>query len=383
MRILTSVHFYLPGYKAGGPVRSLANLVEQTGRDFSFLVVTCDRDLGDSRPYPGVDLSGWNEVKGAQVAYVAPTLSGLLRLMRLFVKTPHDVLYLNSLFNPVYTLLPLALRKLRIGPSTPVVIAPRGELSAGALGLKKTKKLALLRLAKLMRLYQPVTWHASSEFEATDIKDWFGRKARIVIAVNVPSSTKGCGEVRAGGLQEGAALRVVFLSRITPKKNLEFALRVLKRVSAPVEFAIYGPHVDRAYLARCRDMAEAMPGNVNVQWHDAVPPEQVVDVLAGHDLFFFPTRGENYGHVIAEALTAGTPVLISDSTPWRGLDLAGVGWDIGLEHEAKFVERIEQCARIPRGDYTAWRGRVALYAQGRLALPDVVEANRRLFRSAV
>jgi len=58
MKILTSVGYYLPGYKAGGPIRTLANMVDKLGDDFQFKIVTADRDFDDMKPYPEIKLDG-------------------------------------------------------------------------------------------------------------------------------------------------------------------------------------------------------------------------------------------------------------------------------------------------------------------------------------
>ena len=49
--ILTITHYFQPGYKAGGPIRSLANFVEWLSGEFEIKIITSDRDLGDTQPY--------------------------------------------------------------------------------------------------------------------------------------------------------------------------------------------------------------------------------------------------------------------------------------------------------------------------------------------
>ena len=83
--------------------------------------------------------------------------------------TPHDLLYLNSFFDPIFTLRPLLAQRLRLAPDKPILIAPRGQFSRGALQLKRWKKALYLALVCSFRLYKGVTWHASSDFEASDI----------------------------------------------------------------------------------------------------------------------------------------------------------------------------------------------------------------------
>lgn len=54
-----------------------------------------------------------------------------------------------------------------------------------------------------------------------------------------------------------------------------------------------------------------------------------------------PAQGENYGHVIAEALCAGVPILIADTTPWRNLEEQGIGWDLSLNNPKAFSNVID------------------------------------------
>jgi glycosyltransferase involved in cell wall biosynthesis len=106
-------------------------------------------------------------------------------------------------------------------------------------------------------------------------------------------------------------------------------------------------------------------------------------VFREHDLFLFPTRGENFGHVIIESLSAGTPVLLANTTPWQNLEQFGVGWDLPLDNELEFVKRIEILARTSFEDREAQRRLVYSYAKIKSHEPDVLENNRNLFRYAV
>lgn len=72
-------------------------------------------------------------------------------------------------------------------------------------------------------------------------------------------------------------------------------------------------------------------------------PLPVPALMREHDLFFFPTLGENYGHVIIESLSAGTPVLISDQTPWTS-DADGA-CALPLKNQQQFVTAIDEHAK--------------------------------------
>lgn len=101
--------------------------------------------------------------------------------------------------------------------------------------------------------------------------------------------------------------------------------------------------------------------------------------MAEHDLFFLPTRGENYGHVVAEALAAGTPVLLSDTTPWRNLHELQVGWDLPLEDIEGFRNAIDEAACKSPAERALWRSAVLKFAKSRLTDPAIVRANAMLF----
>ena len=125
-----------------------------------------------------------------------------------------------------------------------------------------------------------------------------------------------------------------------------------------------------------------MPGNVQVSYAGEVEHQDVARTLARHDLFLLPTRGENYGHVIQEALTAGLPVLISDQTPWRDLEQHGVGWALPLDDPSAFARMIDAVAAWPPEQAQAVRERARAYARDKANDADVVGANLELFRSA-
>jgi glycosyltransferase involved in cell wall biosynthesis len=101
-------------------------------------------------------------------------------------------------------------------------------------------------------------------------------------------------------------------------------------------------------------------------------------IFSRHDLFLFPTRGENFGHVIFESLAAGTPVLVSDRTPWQDLDAAGVGWVRSLDRMQDFVDVIDRFAMLPPDERLAMRRRAHAHARVVHHTSPAVEQTRRL-----
>ena len=385
LKILTFIAHYLPGYKSGGPVRTIANLVDRLGDEFDFWIVTSDRDPLDAGPYATVEVNAWNSVGKAKVYYASPDFLRLGKISRLIRETPHDVLYLNSFFNAKFTALPLLSKRFGRLPDKPIVLAPRGEFSAGALILKSWKKIPYFMVAKTFGLYRGIIWQASSVHEANDIQKKLGFvKRSITIAPDLSSPIRDSNQLISenNSRKRGDPLRVLFLSRITPMKNLDFALKVMAEVSVPVEFNIYGPVRDETYWLYCKGLLSNLPPNIKAEYKGSVSPKDVPEIMVGHDLFFLPTMGENYGHVIPEALSVGTPVLIADTTPWRNLEKAGIGWDIPLNKKDGFLECIHRCFHLNENDYGILREKVKHYAMELLADPKLTESNRNLFLQA-
>ena len=126
-----------------------------------------------------------------------------------------------------------------------------------------------------------------------------------------------------------------------------------------------------------------LPSNVTANYCGLLRPEQVKTVFSNYDLFFFPTRGENYGHVIAESLSVGTPVLISDQTPWLNLSEDFLGWDFSLLKKDLFVQTIEYLAGLPSIDRISLRQKVKQNSISRIFNEQDFLNNKLLFDFAL
>jgi glycosyltransferase involved in cell wall biosynthesis len=339
--VLVLIDWYLPGAKGGGPVHSVSRIIEQLGEEFRWKVITRDRDLGDTIPYPSINDHDWHAVGRAHVRYLR-SASGLSMRLRSAVRgTRYDVVYLNSFFSRLSVAF-LFFRRLGFVARTPVMIAPRGEFSVRALGFNAYLKRLYIRLARVLRLCDDVVWAASTVYEARDIRREFatGNPEFRVQVVQDMVARLPAKAMPAPDKNRGAA-NLVFLSRIDRMKNLDGALQLLRGIRGKVTFDIYGPCNDEEYFAHCQTIAADLPENIVVRFLGAVPPDKVIDVLGQYDLFVLLSLGENFGHVVYEALASGCPILISDQTPWRGLQRTGGGWDFPGEETDRFEEAIQ------------------------------------------
>jgi glycosyltransferase involved in cell wall biosynthesis len=401
--VLVLADYYLPGYKAGGPMRSISGLVEVLGDEFDFKIITSDRDQGDLKIHEGIERGRWTRVGKASVLYLRKR--NPLPVLYHIQKTPHDVLYLNSFFSRSFSMWPMWMCALGILRTDRVVLAPRGEFSPGALALKRLRKRAYIALARKLPAYERVLWHASSEYEAQELKSGFGARIKTIACPPARPEeevhrrpTEGLAVLVAMDLSSGklrvaasgprpvkipGELRVVFLSRIARKKNLDGALRLLPTLKGRVSFDIYGPLEDRSYWSQCQRIMAELPATIRVQYCGAVRHEDVNLTLSSYHLLLFPTQGENYGHVILEALIAGCPVLVSDQTPWRDLEGRGVGWDLPLDQPERFQDVLQKCIDMGREEYDELSARARAVGLERRSDPDVVCQNRALFQTAL
>ncbi len=383
--ILVFIGNYLPGYKAGGILRSVINTVDHLSNEFDFRIVTRDRDLGDTISYADIKHDQWQQVGNAMVYYLPPSSIRLKSISTLIESVSCSVYHLNSFFDPL-TIMVLLNRKLGRIKSKPVILSPRGEFAWASLKQKYPKKIIFINIARLLGLYKGITWHVSSEYERIDlVKIMKIKPDRIHIALDLPKKIIS-GEFFNHGFNSSTKqynLKLVFLSRISREKNLDYALRVLAKVNANLSFDIYGPAENALYWKECQELINQLPTNIKVNYKGSLNPNQVINALSCYDLLFFPTAGENYGHVIAESLISGTPVLISNKTPWRNLEADEFGWDLDLSQMNSFVEKIEKFHLFSYCDRLKQRALIKLRINNRLIDPVAIENNRQLFKKHI
>jgi glycosyltransferase involved in cell wall biosynthesis len=375
--ILTLCDYYLPGYRAGGPITTLSGIVQHLQDEFEFKLITRDRDLGEGAAY-ALPVSSWQTVGSAQVLYVPPRRLTMRSLRRLIAATRHDALYVNSFFSVPFGITPLLLRRFGLIPRRPTIVAPRGEFASSALEIHASRKRRYAAAAKLLGLTRGVIWQASGDNEAEDIRRSIGRHSRVVVAPDLaPAQQPFVGrrvEKKAGHL------RLLFVGRISPMKNLDGALRILEGASGSIALDICGPVEDEAYWRQCMNLILQLPANVTVEYSGGVARDQMGEMLAQHDMMFLPTLGENFGHAILESLAAGCPVLISDRTRWRGLEAAGAGWDVSLDQPERFRDILRKCGEMDSKAWSRLSESAKGYGQQRMNDPEALEQNRALFR---
>lgn len=349
---------YLPGHKDGGPLRTLINVTDALGDEYEFFIGCLDRDHGDTQAYPGIKRDAWNQVGKAKVWYVTP--GGFTNELILKLAEGKDVIYLCSFYDDYGYKTLLLKRAGKI--SQPVFLASMGVFSEGALAHKSCKKQIFITGCKVLGLFRHITWSVTSEIEADDVKRVIGENIRYVVAEDLPrSNVPGYTE------KHHVPMRVAFLSRICPTKNLLRAIEELQKTKHAMHFTIYGPAEDQEYWQKCQRELSRLPKHVSWAYAGDVPTEDVQKALAENDVFFFPTLCENYGHVIFEALSVGCIPVISDQTPWHQVSACGAGIELPLD--ADFAAELDKLAET--------KDRRAMAEKAVMVAKNCVEKNQR------
>ena len=376
-RILIFADYYLPGYKAGGPIQTISNVVELLGDKYEFHIITGDRDWGGCESYKNVNINCWNDVGKAKVYYLSKECQSWTKISELLQSNNYQLIYLNSFCSLVFSIIPIMIDWLKLKWKIPILLAPRGELSKQAFKDKAIRKNIYRYFMKYMGIARKCYWHVSSRDEKQDvIKKLKVYESTIYIAPDI-SGIECIGQsVCAKSVGE---IKIAFLSRICPGKNLDGALRILAKLKGKVQFNIYGIIDDEKYWQKCKQIIKELPSNIDVCYQGELQRHNLIITMAGHDLFFFPTTTENYGHVIHEALRAGLPVIISDRTPWHDVEKNGAGWECRFECEEEFVDKLQKCTDMPGEEFQIYKENALRYGRAVAQNAEVVESNGRMF----
>lgn len=258
---------------------------------------------------------------------------------RLLDEIKPDVVHVNCCWKPVFAYAAIWARKA----GYKVVLSPHGMLEPWIVGRHYwTRKVPSLLLWQRKALGCSSVVHATAETEASNLRN-IGSYCSLI--------RRWKPEVRviANGLDvEQIVVRddwkrsrtLLYLSRLHPKKGIDLLLSAFARQSAPgsplegytLQIAGEG---DASYTAYLKGLAESLGLADRVAWLGSVFYERKWSLLRKADLVVLPTRSENFGLVIAEALASGTPVLTTTGTPWRkDFDAYRCGWCVEVDEQA-------------------------------------------------
>ena len=368
LSIFICIPWFHPAFRAGGPVQSISNMVHEMNRDIDFYIFCANTDLNNTT-LDNIEINKWipyNE--HTMVWYAGPeNRSEAILKQATFIKP--DILYIIGIFSWHFNIVPLIFSSVE-----KKIVSVRGMLHPGALSQKKWKKKIFLLCWKILRLQRKVSFHATDEIEEKYIRQVFGEEVNISIAANFPRQFI----MQASAKKHIGKLRLISVALISPMKNHLLVLQALEYCTGKIDYHICGPVKDMEYWQQCLLQIKKLPANINVQYHGDIQPQLVQGYLSNCDVFILPSKSENFGHAIYEALSAGKPVITSHHTPWQNLEKDHAGFNVDQDvHSIK--NAIDLFDAMDESELRSWSNAAVLYTKKAIDLEQVKVQYKKMF----
>lgn len=365
---------YLPGTQFGGPVTSIQNFCDSFHFEYNIKIITWDHDFSSKARYLDID-KGWNKVGNAEVLYLPDRDCKYSTFVKIISDESPILCYLSGTITSYFGFNDSVLRACK-STKTPVIIAPRGDICSNALKIKKYKKNIAIEYCKSLSVFSNCFFQTTLDEEKQNLQKLFKiHEDRIFNIPNIPARIKP--EINKDKISGKAD--IIFLSRITKKKNLLDAIKSVNQTRQLVKFDIYGPIEDEQYWDCCCEEIKLAPRNVEINYNGPLNTEEAKSIFKKYDAFVFETLSENYGHVIIESLLCGCPVILSKgTTPWDDLNNEA-GFVIELGHHEEYAKRIDYIANLDYEDSCKLRTNAYAYAEKKIDFYHLLDDYRIMF----
>lgn len=364
--------YFLPAYKAGGPIQSIANICRHFGsEDFQFYIICGDTDYRVSSSLTGIAPNAWNSFENgkANIYYLSKSNQKRQKVFELLKEVSPDYIFVNGIFFPLFNIVPLFFK----GPKK--IISVRGMLHPGALSQKALKKKAFLSLLRFFNFHKKASFHATDENEKKFIQDVFGKGTRVYVAQNLPNVRTSESKIQ----KKVGEAKLISVALISPMKNHALILEALASVNGNIIYDIYGPIKDNEYWQECERLIKNLPQNIKVSYKGSVEPNDVHQKLEVYDCFIMPSKSENFGHAFYEALVSKKPVITSHFTPWNNLTENKAGWNVSIENTNDLSQAIQELVDMDNATYQVYADNTIKYAQQKVDVAAIKEQYKVLF----
>jgi len=363
-KVLILTDWFVPGYKAGGPITSIFNMISSLNGDVNFSLFTRNTDWFDNTPFDLMP-DQWLDKYRSKVYYSSRNhLKGAFKSLSMKV----DVLYINGFYSPLFNSIPLIF-VLLFKRSLKVILAPRGMLNQNAIAIKVKQKRLLIDLLGFLGIEKKVIFHATSMKEKEAIL-YVYPKANIRIASNL-TATPSQVEHRVSK----SSFSFLSVGRISAVKNTLELVEMFSQLNK-LQLKLVGTEDDEDYFEKCSSVIKASP---NIESRGGRNAEEIKLDYQKADFFISMTSGENFGHAIIEALSFGCPVIISDQTPWNDLEEFGAGWVIPLDDKSRWNKVLSEAIVLSDSDYMEMSQKARAYLKTRFNFEEIRSNYLELF----
>jgi glycosyltransferase involved in cell wall biosynthesis len=370
-KILIAIDWYRPAHKAGGPITSIENLVDLLGDEshLEFYVVCGVLDYGEQQPLD-VPQETWVTVGKAQVQYWHPKQLGWKQWMQIYQTLQPDIIHTQGLWSPKFSILPLLVaqqyRKAKI------VVSPRGMLTPQALKQKGAMKAGVSFVLKALSAYKNVVFHSTNDQETDEIRLFLNqqnfnikdgvagtegdpvKKGNAILQMpNVPRNL-GSAVKQTKQQKQPNELHWIFVGRISPEKNPLLLLEALHLMEIPTKGFFIGGCQSETYRQQFEEKIKGLPKQHQVKYVGEKSLQEITGFLGEADVSINTSISENFGHAMAEALSAGVPIIVGPNTPWQNLSEDKSG--IVAEYSAQgFAVAMQTMAALDCAEYQAYQ----------------------------
>lgn len=373
-RLLVMASLFYPQKNGGGPIISIKNVVDQLKNDYEITVISKNHEINQKMPLAGIK-NGWNDMDFGKAYYFPYGQHRIISVLSIIKKINPDIIYQNSFFS-FDDVIPVFLYKRYFNTKVKIVIAPRGEFYPKRLQTGRTKKLLYVSLLRSLGLLSKVCFQGTGEEECRYINSFLGVKQEQIYDIsNITFVNKN--NLRIIEKKTGE-LRLVYIARIHPTKNLLGAITYLKGVKGSITFDIWGAIEDERYWNQCMKEISEFPPEIKVTYKGTLQHDLVCKTISEYHVYYMPTLGENYGHSIVEALMSERPVIISDQTPWTDLnEMAGRA--LPLEESEKFTEAVQAFCDMDNKTFAFVCKNAGCYIDKKLNIAETVQKYKDAF----
>ncbi len=225
----------------------------------------------------------------------------------------YDVVHIHALFSPVSSIAATIARLQNV----PYILRPLGTLDPADLQKKRLAKQLYAQLLERPNLAGSSALHFTSDQEAK-ISERFGVNTIdwvLPLGVQLPAPEQDLQTLRSQYQIATDRPILLYMSRIEPKKGFDLLIPALKAIASDTDFHLIlagaNPQ-DPNYAEAIKKQVEQAIGSDRLTCTGFVSGALKRDLLELADLFVLPSYYENFGIAVAEAMSVGVPVVISD-----------------------------------------------------------------------
>ena len=323
-----NIHLYQTvndlNYKSGGPSQTVFNLSKRLDKKLNLKIITNNgKDISNITRKINLEVIEGGVQKN--IFLTIPKIDSILRTQEISQNTVfHD----NGIWLPFNNTISRFCFKNKI----PIIISTHGMLEPWSMGNKKIKKKIAWFVYQKNNLMSAKVIHATSEMEAKNILNLnLGVPVAIIPnGVKIPKNYELIKNynLESIGLKNDGRKIMLFTGRIHPKKGLLNLLKAWLYSSDYLKnwrLVIVGfPEGD--YIKELMNFTKKNNLESSIDFLGPLIGDDLINIYRNSDIFVLPTYSENFGLVVAEALSYGLPTITTQGTPWSILEKKNAGW---------------------------------------------------------